>query len=326
MTKVLVLGGTGWLSRLVAHRWVEQGADVTVLARGERPAPAGVELVRGDRSAPDGYARLAGRGWDEVVDISSTAAHVSSALATLGCRAGHWTFVSTVSVYADASTPGADESADLAHAAGPQDEYDYAREKVAAEQAVREVLGDRAAIIRPGLIVGAGDPSDRFGYWVSRFALAGSEPVLVPRADGAMAQVVDVEDLASFVVETGHHGWTGIVDAVGDPLPLRELLHVARTVAGHLGEVVEADDDWLVDHRVNHWAGPRSLPLWLPPETAGLTARSNRAYKARGGMLAPLEDTLARTLADERARGLGRHRASGLDRADELELIAELGR
>ncbi|GAA1933646.1 SDR family oxidoreductase [Microbacterium aoyamense] len=323
MTDVLILGGTGWLSGQVARRWVDAGAAVTCLARGGRPAPAAAALVVADRGEPDAYSAIADREWDEIVDISSRAEHVAAAVAALADRAAHWTYVSTVSVYARDDVEGEDESAPLAEPAQPGDEYDYSREKAAAEASVLAALDDRAAIVRPGLVVGPGDPTDRFGYWVSRFALAGSEPVLVP-ASTAGVSVIDVDDLADLVFAVGRERWSGVANAVGHGFPLDEVLTLARDVAGHTGEVVSAPGEWLEEHDVSYWMGPRSLPLWLPDEAIGHWTRSNAVYRARGGRLRPLRETLERTLDDERARGLGRERASGLSRADEREILAEL--
>lgn len=324
MTSVLILGGTGWLSGQVARNWVAEGAEVTCLARGGRAAPDGARLVEADRADAKAYDQVAQHDWDEIVDISSDAGYVASAVAALASRAGHWTYVSTISVYADSDTVGADESAALLEPARPGDEYDYGRAKVAAEASVRDALADRAAIVRPGLIVGPGDPSDRFGYWVARFAAAADGPVLVPETQGRSAQVIDVRDLADFIVEVGDEGWTGTANAIGDPLPLEELLADARAAAAHTGPLRRADDERLAAHDISFWMGPRSLPLWLPVEMQGFATRSNAAYRQAGGAFRPLAETLRDTLADERARGLDRERRSGLTREEELAVIAEL--
>ncbi len=326
MTDVLILGGTGWLSGRVAEKWADAGAAVTCLARGGRDAPYGTTLVIGDRGDPEAYAGVAAREWDEVVDISSDPVHAAQAVDALGQRTKHWTYVSTVSVYAANDEPGADESADLLVPLGPDEEPDYGRAKAAAEASVRTGLGHRAAIVRPGLIVGPGDPTDRFGYWAGRFALAADGDVLIPEAEDRGAQVIDVDDLADFVVSVGRERWTGIANAVGDPVPLDRLLREAADAAGFAGSMREADDAWLEAHDVAYWMGPRSLPLWLPADMPGFWTRSNAVYRLLGGRLRPLAETLRRTLADERARGLGRERRSGLDRADELDLLEALRR
>ncbi|GAA5203666.1 NAD-dependent epimerase/dehydratase family protein [Microbacterium jejuense] len=324
MTDVLILGGTGWLSGRIARAWVDAGADVTCLARGSRPAPEGATLVVADRDAPDAYAVPAGRHWDEVVDVSSSPAHVAAAVDALGARAAHWTYVSSVSAYARADVEGQDESGELLVPAAAGEESDYGRDKVVAENTVRGSLGARAAIVRPGLIVGPADPTDRFGYWVSRFALAGDGAVLLPETTGARAQVIDVDDVAAFVVRVGADRWSGTANAVGDVHPLADVLGLAREIAGHSGAAVAASDPFLVDHDVAYWAGPRSLPLWLPDDMPGFMTHRSAVFAAAGGTLRPLRETMQRTLADERARGLDRERRAGLARSDELALLAEL--
>lgn len=327
MTDVLILGGTGWLSGRIAQRWMDAGASVTCLARGGRPAPYGAHLVTGDRDAPDAYDGVRRHDWDEVIDISSNAAHVHAAVDALSGSTRHETYVSSVSVYAENDRPGADETAALSEPAGPGDAYDYSRAKAAAEASLVAALPLRVAIVRAGLIVGPGDPTDRFGYWVSRFALAAAEsaaaPVLVPDVPDARAQVIDVDDLAEFVVALGREGFAGVVNATGDSHPLDSVLAVAREVAGFEGATAPASADWLAAHGVAHWSGPRSLPLWLPEDVPGFATRSNARYRLLGGAVRPLRATLARTLADERERGLDRPRAAGLARAEELALIAE---
>lgn len=290
------------------------------LARGDRPAPDGTVLMRGDRDVRGVYDRLAEHSWDDVVDISSRAEHVAAAVEALGDRTHHWTYVSSMSVYSDDLTEGLDESGERYAPARPGDEYDYGAQKVAAEDAVA-TLGDRAFIVRPGLLVGPGDPSDRFGYWATAFARAGIEPVLVPELTGRSAQVIDVDDLAAFL--TGELR-QGIVNAIGDVHPLAEVLGRIRAAAGHSGELLEASDGWLEARDVQYWMGERSLPLWLPADMPGFMRRDNSAYRAAGGSLRPLDETIRAVLDDERTRGLARERRAGLSRVDELALITEL--
>lgn len=320
MDQVLVLGGTGWLSGRIAQRWRDAGAEVTCLARGERPAPDGTVLCRGDRDDPGVYDPLAEQHWIEVVDVSSRADHVTAALAALGDRADHWTYVSSLSVYADDVTDGLDESG-VRHAPAQRgDAYDYGAQKVAAEDAVTALV-ENALIVRPGLIVGAGDPSDRFGYWPAAFARAGSEPVLVPESADRSVQVVDVDDLADVV--TGELR-RGVMNAIGDVHPLAEMLSRIRAAVGHTGELREASDEWLEAHGVQYWMGERSLPLWLPADMPGFMRRDSSAYRAAGGVHRPLDETIRAVLDDERTRDLDRARRAGLSRADELALLAQL--
>ena len=276
-----MLGGTAWLGARVAAAWLAAGADVTCLARGTAgPAPQGARLVRADRSVPGAYAAAADRDWDEVVELSWEPTLVTGALEALASRARHWTLVSTVSVHDSNSDPGADEAAALLPADDPED---YGRAKVAAEIASRQALGERLLVARAGLIGGPGDASDRFGYWVSRFALArqrGDGPVLSPPTTDRWTQVIDVDDLATWLAAAGHAGQHDTVNATGDPCPLQQTLELAAQVAGYRGEVVTASDDWLLDHHVTYWAGPRSLPLWLPVADAAAAQRDNSALRA----------------------------------------------
>jgi nucleoside-diphosphate-sugar epimerase len=176
---MLVLGGTAWLGGSVARHALEEGWEVTCLARGQSgTAPAGARLITADRTQPGGYDGVV-QQWDAVVDVSRQPGQVRSAVEVLGDRTRHWTFVSTGNVYADLANPITEESPLreplAADVAGMEE---YGEGKVACEQAVANL--PRHAIWRAGLIGGPGDPSDRFGYWVSRFALAGDGPVLVP--------------------------------------------------------------------------------------------------------------------------------------------------
>ncbi len=318
--RVLVLGGTGWLGREVARAAVESGAEVVCLARGESGSVAdGTELERADRLQPRAYDAVTG-DWDEVVELAHAPDLVGPALDALADRAAHWTLVSTVSVYADDAEPDADESAALVE---PDDLSEYGAAKVAAERATRARLGDRLAIVRPGLIVGPGDPSDRFGYWSARLSRPG--PVLVPVLAERSVQVIDVTDLAAWIVHAGMTGFVGTVNAVGAPQPLGDVLRQVAALAGYTGRFVEADDDALVAHDVQYWAGPRSLPLWLPTSAAGFARRSGAAFRAAGGRTRPLQETLRRVLEDERARGVERPRRSGLSPADERAVLVALG-
>lgn len=293
------------------------GATVMCLARGGRPSPEGASLVLADRDDPAAYDTVSGRDWDHVIDISSNAAHVAAAVDALGERAARWTYVSSMSVYSDDATIGADETAPVHAPAQPGDEYEYGAQKVAAENAVR-ALGERALIVRPGLIVGEGDPSDRFGYWAAAFLRAVDGPVLLPNADGRSTQVIDVDDLSEFIATTSA---TGVINAIGDRHPLSDVLATVRRLADHGGDTVVADDDRLVENGVGFWAGERSLPLWLPADMTGFMTRTNARYRAAGGDLRPLDETVAVVIADEQVRGIDRDRRAGLTRSDELALL-----
>ncbi|MGN6612080.1 MAG: NAD-dependent epimerase/dehydratase family protein [Angustibacter sp.] len=331
-TTMLVLGGTAWLGREVAREAIEAGYDVTCLARGESGAvPDGARLVSADRTRADGYEAVSGTDWDTVVDVARQPGQVRSALQALADRAGHWTFVSTCSVYADHGTPGADESAELLPAlvgdAGTPEQYGEA--KVACELACRDAVGDRLLVARAGLIAGYGDPSDRFGYWPARLAAAADADsawgptVLWPDVPTAPTQVIDVRDLAQWLVRAARDRTTGTYNAVGESRPFADLLRTVAEVVGFDGEVEAVDPDWLVGQDVQEWAGPRSLPLWIAdPDWGGFSARDGRAARDVGLALRPLADLVADALRWEREQGLGRQRAAGLAPDDEQELLA----
>jgi 2'-hydroxyisoflavone reductase len=321
-----VLGGTAWLGREVGRAALGAGHDVTVLARGESgPAPDGAEVVRADRGSPDAYRDVVDRDWDAVVDVSRQPSHVRGAVAALGERAGAWVFVSSSSVYATTDRPGADETAALltAHDEDDEDWDTYGARKVACERAVLDGIPDRALVARSGLIAGPGDHTDRTGYWPLRFAhpATADGSVLVPDSPVA-TQVVDVRDLATWLVSCAQHHSTGVANAAGPVLPLVDHLAEARSVAGHDGDLVAVSQQWLEDHDVAPWSGERSLPLWLPlPEYAGFMARSSAAAQRLGLACRPLARTLADTLAWEVAQGPGRARKAGLSAQDEAALV-----
>ncbi len=153
---------------------------------------------------------------------------MASALDALADRAAHWTLVSSVSVYSRSDMPFADETAELVE---PTDLGQYADAKVHAERITSARRGDQALLARAGLIVGPGDPTDRFGYWPARYARGGR--VLAPEATGRHVQAIDVDDLAAWIDLAGRTGITGPVNAVGEELPLSAVLAAARDAAAH---------------------------------------------------------------------------------------------
>lgn len=316
MRQLLILGGTGWLGRAVAAQALAQGAEVTCLARGESGETApGARLIRADRNDPDSYARVQ-RDWDEVIELSWEPGFVASALDALADRAAHWSLISSVSVYARSDIPFADETAELVE---PNDVEQYPDAKVHAERLTSARLGDRVLLARAGLIAGPGDPTDRFGYWPARYARGGR--VVAPVAADRHVQAIDVDDLAAWIAHAGRTGVTGPINAVGEELPLAAVLAAARDAAGTASETVTLDDDTLIARGVAYWAGPRSLPLWLPESAGGFARRSDAAFVASGGRRRSLAETIRRTLDDERERGLDRPRRAGLTPAEEAEII-----
>ena len=160
---------------------------------------------------------------------------------------------------------------------------------------------------------------------MSRFALAGRDDVLVPVSPDLSAQVVDVRDLAAFLLACGDSAASGPVNVVGECRPISSVIDASAEVAGFTGRMVPVTQEWLAEHDVQPWAGPRSLPLWLPmPEYAGFGSRSDVRALDLGLRRRPLASTLADVLADERSRGLDRPRRAGLTVDDERDLIAQV--
>lgn len=324
--RLLALGGTAWLGSDIVRDAVSRGHDVTALARGESGGvPEGARFVKADRTAPGAYAALDG-DWDAVIDLSMQPGQVRSAVSALGDRAAHWVFVSSCSVYTDPTIHGGDESMPVAEPLDADELTDlaeYGAAKSACERIVLDGVGaDRAHIARVSLIGGPGDRSGRGVYWPWRFAHPSNPEgrVLVPEA-AVPVQLIDVRDLAAWTVDAAERRVAAVANIGGETLDLAEHLRIAREAVGADVTLVPVSDEWLTEHEVNPWAGPRSLPLWLPPEAAGLNSSSTALAQSLGLQRRPLAQTLADTLAWREEHPEVELR-SGLTDAEELELLA----
>lgn len=301
--KLLVLGGSVFLSKAVAAAAVARGHDVTCANRGSSGAvPGGARLVVWDRAAPV-PAELAATSYDAVVDVGRHPSWLRSAVAAF--PGAHWVFVSTLNVYADEATPGGrpgtlalrdpihedvDLTADMA-AYGPM--------KVACEQIVRDGAASWT-VIRPGLIVGPGDPTGRFTYWPARMADGGE--VLAPGRPDDATQVIDVRDLAAWILGSAESRTPGDYDGVGEVLGMAEMLARIAEGCDADAELTWVPQDFLAAQGVEPWAGPDSIPLWLPrPEYDGLAAHDPAPSIAAGLALRPVSETACDTLAWLRA-------------------------
>ncbi|MET8086819.1 NAD-dependent epimerase/dehydratase family protein [Micromonospora sp. NPDC005237] len=330
--RILILGGTRFFGRAVARLAVAQGHDVTCAARGvSGVVPTGARFVPVDRDDPAALVSLAGDGFDAVVDVTRQVSHARHALAALADHVGHWSFVSTISVYADNTAPGQTAAhapllspapPDVDAPVGPDHRW-YGECKVSIERLVRELMGaQRSFICRAGLIVGAEDPSDRFPYWVRRLANGGE--VLAPGRPTDRVQFVDVADLAGWLLHAADARLAGTYDGTGPAMSRADLL---TGVAAGLGvadpHLTWVDQDFLVARDVREWSGERALPLWVRlPEGAGLMDRDARPALDAGLTIRPLSDTVRATVSWMTARP-DAVRQGGLDPADEAAILGE---
>jgi 2'-hydroxyisoflavone reductase len=320
--QMLVLGGTQFLGRHVVDAALARGHEVTLFNRGQtRPElfPQ-VEKLHGDRDGDLGA--LAGHAFDAVVDTSGFVPRVVRlTLDALG-DVGHYTFVSSVSVYADHSRP-ATESSPVAQLAEPTEEYRseaYGALKAQCEDAVRERFPD-AFVVRPGLIVGPWDPTGRFTYWPARIAEGG--PVLVPSPPEADVQVIDARDLAEWIVRSAETSLGGTYNAVDRRTTRAELVDTCRRVASSDAQPVWVDPAFLAEHEVEEWM---ELPLWLrDPAFAGMMSLEPTAAFAAGLETRPLEETVRDTLAWVQSGDAPTDPPAGLDRDKERRLLEAWG-
>lgn len=328
--RILVLGGTAWLGYTVAKTALASGHEVTCLARGEE-VPAGVTLVRADRDDDTALAAVAEGQWDAAVDIARQPLHVRRAVRDLHDVAERYIFVSTGNVYASQEGVGTDEDAERLpplEADRISTPDDYGPAKVACEDAVLEAFGPhRSVVARVGLIGGPGDPSGRTTYWVRRFAHPSNEAgeVLVQDSPELPTALIDVRDLATWLIHLAEQKSSGIFNAVGNTVMFPEHIETARAVAHHDGPVIKAPEQWLLDQEVNQWSGDRSLPLWLADrDWYGMNARLNDRAVEAGLELRTLHDTLADVLVDEPPLTSVDKLGSGLTDMDEAHLLEKL--
>ena len=296
--RLLLLGGPKFVGRAVIDVASARGHEVTLFNRGTTGAGLYPELDRvvGDRDG--GLEGLRGREWDAVVDTSGYLPRVVGQSAGLLADAvGHYVFVSSISVYASFAEV-VDEGSELAELSAPGSEdisADYGALKALCEREVDTAFPGRSTAVRAGLIVGPHDPTGRFTYWPHRVARGGD--VLVPGPAWRPVQLVDVRDLAAWIVTAAEERLSGAFNATG-PATMGAVLDAARRASGSTARAVEVDDAFLTGQGVGEWM---ELPLWIDPSNDDwrhfMEVDATRATAA-GLTFRPLDDTVAATLAD----------------------------
>lgn len=324
--RLLVLGGTAFLSRAVAREAVGRGHEVTCACRGESgPVPAGARHLPLDRGRAGAAAVLASYARvDAVVDVARTPSWVREAVAAV--PGAHWVLVSSMNVYGDTTTPGGTPGT-LPLVPPVETDEDpmsapevYGGMKVACERLVREGAAS-SSIVRAGLIVGPGDPTGRFAYWPARLADTPAPEVLAPGSPEDPVQLVDVRDLAAWLVDLAEARVDGVFHGAGAPLTRGAFLtEVAEGVGAGEATLTWVPQEFLLAQQVEPWAGPRSLPLWLPlPEYAGFLTHDVSASYQAGLRIRPLATTARDTLAWLRTTPGAP--VIGLSRAEEAEVL-----
>jgi 2'-hydroxyisoflavone reductase len=296
--RLLLLGGPKFLGRALIDAALEGGHELTLFNRGTTGADLypDVERIVGDRDG--GLDGLGGREWDAVVDTSGYLPRVVGASATLLADAvEHYVFVSSISVYASFAEV-VDEDAPLAELSAPGSEdipADYGALKALCEQEVERAFPGRATTVRAGLIVGPHDPTGRFTYWPHRVARGGD--VLVPGPAWRPVQLIDVRDLAAWILRAAEERLKGPFNATG-PSTMGAVIDAARRVAGATARPVEVDDAFLGDQGVGEWM---ELPLWVDtrnePWRRFMEVDTSRATAA-GLSFRSLDATVAATLTE----------------------------
>lgn len=312
--KILVLGGTRFLGRVLVEAALGSGHEVTLFNRGKTDPelfPKTEKLV-GDR---DGNLDvLKDRVWDAVIDTSGYVPwSVRESAALLADAADHYTFISSVSVYDELEEPWIDEGHSVGKLAPERVEE---LKEMEADEAIREHYGElkflcereverafpgRSFIVRPGLIVGPYDFTDRFAYWVNRIAKGGE--VLAPGRRDKSVQFIDVRDLAEWILRMVESKADGTFNATGPEteLTMEEFLDTCKETVGNETELIWVEEKFLLGHEVNGWT---DLPLWIPDSSNmdGFLKVDIRKALHAGLKFRPLEETIRDTLAWESTR------------------------
>ncbi|MZQ87235.1 NAD-dependent epimerase/dehydratase family protein [Paenibacillus sp. 5J-6] len=317
--KILILGGTKFLGRALTEAAVANGHEVTLFHRGLHDAGAfpHVQHIIGDRHVD--LNRLQGHEWDAVIDTSGFEPEaVTAAAKQLKEQVKHYTFISTVSVYEDLRKVNANESAPVANLTEQMDPgQKYGAKKARCEQAVQEEFPNRTLVVRPGLIVGPYDVSDRFTYWPARFHRGGE--VLVPLPRERKLQFIDVRDLSAWIIRLVEQEVVGTLHASGSDYTMEEVIQACQQLNPHGVTCTWVPEEFLVANGVGEWI---ELPLWIQSDSlVGMFALDNTKAFGTGLTTRPLIEIVRDTLSWDQSRSSTTPRAAGMDPVREEELL-----
>ncbi len=296
---LLILGGTRFLGPAVVEAAKRGGWKISLFNRGKSNPGLfpDLEHLHGDRNGD--LKSLEGRSWDAVGDTSGFVPRLVKDSATLlAPRVKQYVFISSISVFASLAKPGADESSPVAILPDPTvetvDGSTYGGLKALCEKAAEAAMPGRVTNVRPGLIVGPDDGTDRFTYWPVRVAKGGE--VLAPNRPADPVQFIDVRDLGNWIVKCLDAKTVGVYNATGNPLPVGTLLEACKAASGSDARFTWVDAAFLAAQKVSEWS---DLPCWVSPtgEDAGGNRVSNAKAVGKGLVFRPLKETCADTLA-----------------------------
>ena len=324
--KLLILGGTVFLGRHLVDAALARGHEITLFNRGQHNPDLypNVEKLRGDRD--NDLTSLKGRRWDAVIDTCGYVPRIVRQSAQLLADAvDHYTFVSSLSVYADFSQPGIDESAPVGRIDDPTVEQvtgeTYGPLKALCEEAAEAAMPGRVFNVRPGLIVGPHDPTDRFTYWPVRVADGGN--VLAPARPDYPTEIIDVRDLAAWIIQMVEARKTGIYNATGHALTMELILETSKAISGSDAQFHWVEEAFLLEKGVQPW---QEMPLWVgdDPSMAGFAYFNVNKAIADGLTFRPLDVTVRDTLAWAATRPEDHQWRAGISREREAKLLEEL--
>ena len=322
--RILIIGGTRFVGRHLVMAAITRGHELTLFNRGKSDSEIFplIETIYGDREFD--LERLGQRRWDVVIDTCGYLPRIVGLSAqALKERVGQYVFISSVSAYADFNEVGIDENYPLGTLEDKSVEEitgeTYGPLKVLCEQAVQDAFGDNALIIRPGLIVGPYDPTDRFTYWPLRVARGGK--VLAPISPDEPLQFIHARDLADFILKLVEEKVNGVFNAVGpaEPCSIGELLETCKEVSGSDAAFVWVPQNFIDEHEIAPWT---EFTVWVPDsDEGGISRVSNERAKAAGLTFRSTAQIVKETLSWAQTRPKDYEMRAGLDAEKEGKLL-----